>query len=127
MVGRGNRHKVRHPNQDRKSCDAGRREHRHAATQKELTLGRRAGAQADIDQPTAALIKDLKERGLLDSTLVVMAGEFGRTPRISRGASAIGRDHWPNCYSAMLAGAGIPGGTVYGASDETAAWEEVVT
>jgi len=67
------------------------------------------------------LLEDLDERGLLDSTLVVMAGDFGRTPRISRGASAIGRDHWPNCYSTMLAGAGIPGGTVYRAIDETAA------
>jgi hypothetical protein len=74
------------------------------------------------DAAMATLLEDLDERGLLDSTLVVMAGEFGRTPRISRGASAIGRDHWPNCYSAMLAGAGIPGGTVYGASDETAAY-----
>lgn len=74
------------------------------------------------DAAMATLLEDLDDRGLLNSTLVVMAGEFGRTPRISRGASAIGRDHWPNCYSAMLAGAGIPGGTVYGASDETAAW-----
>src|SRR5262249_30982995 len=54
--------------------------------------------------------------------LVVLAGEFGRTPRISKGGSAIGRDHWPNCYSAMLAGAGVRGGTVYGASDHQAAY-----
>lgn len=74
------------------------------------------------DAAVATLILDLEERGLLDSTLVVFAGEFGRTPRISRGASAIGRDHWPNCYSGMLAGAGIPGGLVYGESDDTAAW-----
>jgi hypothetical protein len=74
------------------------------------------------DASVAALIQDLEDRGLLESTLVVLVGEFGRTPKISRGASAIGRDHWPNCYSAMLAGAGIPGGLVYGASDETAMW-----
>jgi hypothetical protein len=74
------------------------------------------------DASVAALITDLEDRGLLESTLVVLVGEFGRTPRISRGASAIGRDHWPNCYSGLLAGAGIPGGLVYGASDDTAAY-----
>ena len=74
------------------------------------------------DASVAALLTDLEDRGLLESTLVVFVGEFGRTPRISRGASAIGRDHWPNCYSGMLAGAGLPGGLVYGASDDSAAW-----
>jgi uncharacterized protein (DUF1501 family) len=74
------------------------------------------------DQAIATLLEDLRERGLLDSTLVVVVGEFGRTPKISRGAKAIGRDHWPHCYSAMLAGGGICGGTVYGASDATAAY-----
>jgi hypothetical protein len=74
------------------------------------------------DEAVSALLEDLEARGLLDSTLVVLVGEFGRTPRISRGGSAIGRDHWPNCYSAMLAGAGIRGGTVYGASDQQAAY-----
>ncbi len=74
------------------------------------------------DEAVSALLEDLSARGLLDSTLVVLVGEFGRTPRISRGASAIGRDHWPNCYSAMLAGAGIKGGIVYGASDQQAAY-----
>ena len=74
------------------------------------------------DASVATLLEDLSDRGLLDSTLVVMVGEFGRTPKISKGASAIGRDHWPHCYSAMLAGAGIQGGTVFGASDDTAAW-----
>lgn len=66
------------------------------------------------DQALAALIHDLDERGLLDSTLVVAAGEFGRTPKINGSA---GRDHWPDCYSILLAGGGIRGGTVYGASD----------
>jgi uncharacterized protein (DUF1501 family) len=74
------------------------------------------------DQAVAALLEDLSERGLLESTLVVMVGEFGRTPKIRRGAKAIGRDHWPNVYSAMLAGGGIRGGAVYGASDATAAY-----
>jgi uncharacterized protein (DUF1501 family) len=74
------------------------------------------------DQAVSALLEDLEHRGLLDSTLVVLVGEFGRTPRISRGGSAIGRDHWPNCYSAMLAGAGVRGGTILGASDRQAAY-----
>jgi hypothetical protein len=74
------------------------------------------------DQAVSALLEDLELRGLLETTLVVLVGEFGRTPRISRGGSAIGRDHWPNCYSAMLAGAGVRGGTVYGASDSNAAY-----
>ena len=74
------------------------------------------------DEAVSALLEDLSARGLLDSTLVVLVGEFGRTPRISKGVSAIGRDHWPNCYSAMLAGAGVQGGTVYGASDQQAAY-----
>ncbi|MFO0844335.1 MAG: DUF1501 domain-containing protein [Gemmataceae bacterium] len=74
------------------------------------------------DQAVSALVDDLQTRGLLDSTLVVLVGEFGRTPRISKGGSAIGRDHWPQCYSAMLAGAGVRGGAVYGASDRQAAY-----
>jgi hypothetical protein len=74
------------------------------------------------DQAVSALIEDLDQRGLLDTTLVVLVGEFGRTPKISRGASAIGRDHWAKCYSAMLAGAGIRGGHVYGRSDRQAAY-----
>ncbi len=74
------------------------------------------------DQAVATLLEDLSERGLLDSTLVVLVGEFGRTPVISKGAKRIGRDHWPQCYSAMVAGAGIQGGTVYGESDDRAAY-----
>ena len=74
------------------------------------------------DAAVAALLQDLIDRGLLESTLVVLIGEFGRTPRISKGGSAIGRDHWPNCYSAMLAGAGLRGGAVYGESDHQAAY-----
>jgi len=67
-----------------------------------------------IDRALAALIEDLDQRGLLESTLVIAAGEFGRTPQINKSA---GRDHWPDCYSILLAGGGIRGGTVYGASD----------
>ena len=74
------------------------------------------------DEAVSALLEDLEQRGLLETTLVVLVGEFGRTPAISRGASAVGRDHWPNCYSGMLAGAGIQGGAVYGASDARAAY-----
>ncbi|MBS0202710.1 MAG: DUF1501 domain-containing protein [Planctomycetes bacterium] len=74
------------------------------------------------DEAVSALLEDLSARGLLDSTLVVLVGEFGRTPRISKGSAAIGRDHWPNCYSAMVAGAGIRGGAIYGASDQQAAY-----
>ncbi len=74
------------------------------------------------DQAVSVLLDDLDDRGLLESTLVVLVGEFGRTPKISKGGSAMGRDHWPHCYSAMLAGGGIKGGTVYGASDKTAAY-----
>ena len=80
------------------------------------------GAMPKCDEAVSALLGDLQERGLLDSTLVVLVGEFGRTPKISRGSGAIGRDHWPNCYSAMVAGGGIRGGQVYGASDSQAAY-----
>lgn len=68
-----------------------------------------------VDQPIAALLKDLKARGLLEETLVVWAGEFGRTP-FSQGGT--GRDHNPFGFSVWLAGGGIRGGTVYGATDE---------
>jgi uncharacterized protein (DUF1501 family) len=69
-----------------------------------------------MEQAFAALLDDLAERGLLDSTLVVWMGDFGRTPVINSGA---GRDHWPQCYSMVLAGGGIRGGQVIGESDRT--------
>ena len=73
-----------------------------------------------MDRPIAALIEDLKARGMLDETLIVFGGEFGRTPfregRTAKG-SVLGRDHYPDCYSLMLAGGGIRAGN-YGASDE---------
>lgn len=68
-----------------------------------------------VDQPIAGLIKDLKARGLFDETLIVWAGEFGRTPFAQSGD---GRDHNPFGFSVWLAGGGIKGGTVYGATDE---------
>ncbi len=73
-----------------------------------------------MDQPAAALVKDLKQRGLLDSTLVVWGGEFGRTPmNEARGGSKfLGRDHHPHCYSVWMAGGGIKPGQVYGETDE---------
>ncbi|MFT5299244.1 MAG: hypothetical protein ACI87E_000185 [Mariniblastus sp.] len=74
------------------------------------------GAMAfQVDQPIAGLIKDLKQRGLLDETLVIWAGEFGRTP-FSQGSN--GRDHNPFGFSIWMAGGGIKGGTTYGATDE---------
>lgn len=71
------------------------------------------------DNSVATLIQDLKERGLLDTTLVVALGEFGRTPKISTlaGQSKAGRDHWANAMSVLMAGGGTPGGTVVGATD----------
>ncbi|MDP7276125.1 MAG: DUF1501 domain-containing protein [Planctomycetaceae bacterium] len=71
------------------------------------------------DQALSALIEDLDDRGLLETTLVVAMGEFGRTPKINASA---GRDHWPDCYSVLLAGGGVRGGTYYGASDESGAY-----
>jgi hypothetical protein len=70
------------------------------------------------DQAFAALIEDLDTRGLLESTLVVALAEFGRTPQIN---TAGGRDHWPDCFSVVLAGGGVRGGSVYGASDRIGA------
>ena len=76
---------------------------------------------ATMDKPIAALMKDLRERGLLDDTLIVWGGEFGRTPfREGRTASSnvLGRDHYPDCYSLFMAGGGIKHGISYGETDE---------
>ncbi|MEN9022314.1 MAG: DUF1501 domain-containing protein, partial [Verrucomicrobiales bacterium] len=79
-------------------------------------LERGHGAMAhQVDQPIAALILDLKQRGLLDETLIIWAGEFGRTP-FSQGSN--GRDHNPYGFSVWLAGGGVRGGTVYGSTDD---------
>jgi hypothetical protein len=74
-----------------------------------------------MDRPIAALIRDLKHRGLLDETLVIIGGEFGRTPfREGRTAASkiLGRDHYPDCYTMVLAGAGVKHGFSYGQTDE---------
>jgi hypothetical protein len=73
------------------------------------------------DQGLSALVEDLHVRGLLDSTLVIAMGEFGRTPKINAKA---GRDHWPDCYSVVMAGGGICGGAVHGASDKIGAYPD---
>lgn len=76
---------------------------------------------APADLGFSALIEDLATRGLLDTTLVIAMGEFGRTPRINANA---GRDHWPECYSVVMAGGGLKPGTTYGASDRSGAKPE---
>jgi hypothetical protein len=72
-----------------------------------------------LDRAYSALLEDLSQLGMLDETLIAMAGEFGRTPKINADA---GRDHWGPCQSALFAGGGIRGGQVYGASDKIAAY-----
>ena len=78
-----------------------------------------------LDKSVSALLTDMDERGLLAETLIVAVGEFGRSPRLGVSTSGNtnspdGRDHWPYCYTALVAGAGIPGGRLYGESDATA-------
>lgn len=72
-----------------------------------------------MERAYVALLDDLEERGLLESTLVIWMGDFGRTPKINKDA---GRDHWPQCYTMVLAGGGIRGGQVIGESDRTASY-----
>jgi hypothetical protein len=74
-----------------------------------------------LDEALASLITDLHDRGLLERTLVVVVGEFGRSPKIQTQGEP-GRVHWPDCFSAILAGGGIRGGAVYGASDKHGAY-----
>jgi hypothetical protein len=73
----------------------------------------------ETDVALGALLDDLHQRGLLDSTIVVWMAEFGRAPRCDGDG---GRDHWPRCYSALLAGGGVRGGVVYGSSDRIGAY-----
>jgi hypothetical protein len=75
-----------------------------------------------LDTALSALLTDLEDRGLLQSTLVVVTGEFGRTPKINTNQGIPGRQHWPTCYSAILAGGGIRGGAVYGQTDKIGAY-----
>ena len=83
----------------------------HSALVKDISKNCR-----DTDQASAALIKDLKQRGMLDDTLVIWGGEFGRTPMVQGGDD--GRDHHPNCFTIWLAGGGIKPGVTLGESDE---------
>jgi uncharacterized protein (DUF1501 family) len=94
-------------------------ENGHWDTHRKNTMSLRDLLVPSLDQGVAALLADLKERGLLDSTLVVVTTEFGRTPRINQMA---GRDHWPQAFSIVMAGAGIHGGQVIGATDSQAAY-----
>jgi hypothetical protein len=73
-----------------------------------------------FDQGLSALLEDLEQRGLLENTLVIAGGEMGRTPQINKAGT--GRDHWPPCFTTLLAGGGIRGGAVHGASDNHAAY-----
>jgi len=79
----------------------------------DLEAGMKSGAK-DVDQGTAALIKDLKQRGMLDDTLILWGGEFGRTPM----GQGTGRDHHILGFSVFMAGGGVKAGTVYGSTDE---------
>ncbi|MBS1874088.1 MAG: DUF1501 domain-containing protein [Acidobacteria bacterium] len=95
----------------------------HASWDQHTYLNRDLKKNCDItDQPTAALIKDLKQRGLLDSTLIVWGGEFGRTPMVEIRKTSdpdnAGRDHHPLGYSMFLAGGGVKGGQVIGKTDD---------
>ena len=74
------------------------------------------------DEGFSTLLEDLEARGLLESTLVIAMGEFGRTPKINPSA---GRDHWPDCYTIVLAGGGIQGGAIHGASDRIGAYPDL--
>jgi uncharacterized protein (DUF1501 family) len=79
-----------------------------------------AGQCRDVDQPTAALIQDLKMRGMLDETLIVWGGEFGRTVYCQGKMTAknYGRDHHSHCFSMWMAGGGVRGGLTYGQTDD---------
>jgi uncharacterized protein (DUF1501 family) len=97
----------------------------HSSWDDHTELNKRLKSNCEMtDQPTAALIKDLKQRGLLDSTLVVWGGEFGRTPMVERSKTVEGngdnrgRDHHPFAFTLLLAGGGIKPGTIIGKTDE---------
>ncbi|MEI7800485.1 MAG: DUF1501 domain-containing protein [Opitutaceae bacterium] len=93
----------------------------HGTSESEDIRGGLTKKCTTMDRPVAALINDLRQRGLLEDTLIVLGGEFGRTPfregRTSTG-EILGRDHYPDCYTMILAGGGIKGGLSYGETDE---------
>ena len=82
-----------------------------------------------FDQALSGFLEDLATRGLLDRTLVVAVGEFGRSPKIGApttdNVGPGGRDHWPECYSFLIAGGGVQSGRVFGQSDRHGAWPQV--
>ena len=86
------------------------------------SAGSRISLLPPCDMAFSALVEDLDARGLLDSTLVIMLGEFGRTPKINGQG---GRDHWPDCYSVVMAGGGVTGGAMYGSSDKIGAYPDL--
>jgi len=93
----------------------------HRGWDQHNNLPRRIREQCqDTDQPSAALVKDLKQRGLLEDTLVVWGGEFGRTPmnEARNGSTFLGRDHNPQCFTIWLAGGGVKRGLVHGETDD---------
>ena len=92
-------------------------ENGHWDTHRKNTWSLREVLCPPFDQGVSALIEDLTDRGMLDNTLVVVTTEFGRTPRIN---DLAGRDHWPNAFSILMAGAGVQGGRVIGATDQQA-------
>ena len=75
-----------------------------------------------LDRGFSALLDDLGDRGLLDETLVFVAGEMGRTPQFKNRGADDGRDHWTYCFPCLFAGAGVRGGITYGESDRDAAY-----
>ncbi len=93
-------------------------ENGHWDTHRKNTWSLRELLCPSFDRAVPALLNDLEQRGLLDDTLVVIATEFGRTPKIN---TLAGRDHWPNAFSIAMAGGGVKGGQVIGASDKQAA------
>jgi hypothetical protein len=92
-------------------------ENGHWDTHRKNTYSLRDLLCPSFDQAIPALVNDLDDRGMLDNTLVVVTTEFGRTPKIN---DLAGRDHWPNAFSIVMAGAGIKGGTVVGSTDKQA-------
>ncbi|MFQ5730779.1 MAG: DUF1501 domain-containing protein [Planctomycetaceae bacterium] len=80
-------------------------------------FGRIKPAAADVDNALSQLLKDLKQRGMLEKTVVICMGEFGRTPKINKRKPAVGRDHWARNFNLLMAGAGIRGGAVVGKTD----------
>lgn len=81
-------------------------------------ISQHRGLAEQIDKPIAALLRDLKQRGMLEDTLVIWGGEFGRTPVVELSGTSKGRDHNPYGFSMWMAGGGVKGGTVYGSTDE---------